>query len=71
MATSSDSTLSHARPRVVAVAKVWALARSIEAANRALIKEVAAGSRLEEVKVETGEAVVVVASKRRDVTQER
>ena len=70
MATSSDSTLLLAKLREAAEAKAWALAQRKGAVNRALIKEVAAGSRSAEDRVEI-EVVEGEALKRRDETRER
>ena len=68
MATSSDSTLLLAKLREAVEAKAWAQRK--EVVNRALIKEVAAGSRSAEFRVEI-EEVEEEGSKRRDVTRER
>ena len=68
MATSSDSTLLLAKLREAVEAKAWAQRK--EVVNRALIKEVAAGSRSAEVRVEIEEGEEE-GSKRRDVTRER
>lgn len=70
MATSSDSTLLLAKLREAVEAKAWAQAQRKGAVNRALIKEVAAGSRSAEDRVEI-EVVEGEALKRRDETRER